>query len=1275
MKTQKWNRFLRTIAMLLVITLICPILLGAAPTQAQTESVTEVIAKEKADEEVKVEEIPLISSAEVPNFISREQIEELGHIARISDEESLNTLVYLNRDGTKTKYITRDPIKYTDASGKVRFIDLSLVEKAEAYETAANDILLSIAKDAAKGVSVAGGGMAVTLTAMPTNQDLSGNITTAPMVTTTESNGAVIYNDLFGEGIDARYTPLYNGVKEDIILEAYTGISSFDFMLRTGGMEVFEDENGYYIAKDKDSLEQLRLSKVVAYDAKIRMREGTLLVTPIKEGEIYLLTVSVDAEFLKSPDTTYPVAIDPSLTVSDTTHGSGAIYDTPVYSGMPNSNFGNYQYNCIGYVDSSYQTGRVAIKLQGLINDSSYTKLSASAIQKVLFYVRDSSGSSAKVVNIYALRSLNSWTEGSLTWNNTLGNISSDLQASASIGGNAWTSFDITALVKGWKNNNYSAASGFIMKGDNESVGTNFISTEYGSSSYWPYVSLTYSAIDGNGTSFETALTLTEAKTTSVTTTAAGETRYYTFTPSVTATYVIQSCNYSGDPYIWLYDSSRTSIGTDDDGGFNWNFWISKTLYAGRKYYIRVGHRNSNIGSYNFTVLRVANIKDTFYRFQNVNSAQYLDIHGPVEQKYVHQWTNSVGEQQKWYLESIGDDYYVIRSQYGSRKYVGIKSTNNGESNIQLFDEISDYTKWTIYSTPSGQHILEPKAAKCKALYSPNGNTGVEMQLSWLGINGEKDKWVKLSCDYSGVKTFSTFDLGDSAEDESSLVKLKMEQLGYLDIGSFNSANEDISANKVKEIGRYSDVIYINGHGEYYANMRVQNSNGAVVGYVCADLSHTDSHTYNVPRATIGAQWLSGSTTKTNSYWNAGTKWGILAQCFQLNYGASIGAGNHWNNGTMNSAQMWARTMLGDGERVHGYIGYYNRAPGGATHADRLKDFFSYCYDYDKPIIIAWSQAHTRLVGSSDWAALYHSVNEEDKFQSMSNCTPSGSGYNIYYVARGITEEGLTLNSGGNTSSKSEQTVDRLINVYPMLVGGKRGNAAYSSQTNYSADAVHSMLQNRLNITEDSVLNVDDNGRIVYSSGKREWAKCAVKYELANEEAITMAEQYLASLGLAPDGDYRVTVSKIQRCKLNLESNHSNTPETVEYVVSFYRTVNGIDIISDQEDGILISFDKNGITELRYLWRNIEYTASQYVSTQNAISIDEAREIYQAELDKATQIIVGDDALTAETANATVAYLQIDNNVRPVYAFSSDAGYANCVIIDMISGEVLSIFK
>lgn len=58
---------------------------------------------------------------------------------------------------------------------------------------------------------------------------------------------------------------------------------------------------------------------------------------------------------------------------------------------------------------------------------------------------------------------------------------------------------------------------------------------------------------------------------------------------------------------------------------------------------------------------------------------------------------------------------------------------------------------------------------------------------------------------------------------------------------------------------------------------------------------------------------------------------------------------------------------------------------------------------------------------------------------------------------------------------------------------------------------------------------------------------------------------------------------------MDLTGGQIHEPETIEYVVSFYRTYNGIDILSDQEDGILVSFDANGLTELRYLWRDVEY--------------------------------------------------------------------------------------
>ncbi|MDD6200517.1 MAG: DNRLRE domain-containing protein [Firmicutes bacterium] len=1259
----------KILALLLSVCLILPTLSAAASAAETDTGRTEITgmtgdtAQTTITEEAALSEtvFQLDADCRILSYVDEAVFREADHIARLNEEETLSTYVFLNRDGTKTVYYMDEEVKYLDSDGTVREKDLSLTADLNGYTTAQNDISLTLPENLSEGVGLSYAGYDISL--IP-------QITTARVTGPQVNGNAVGYQNCFGNGTVLVYTPTLSGLKEDIMLVAYTGVSSFEFLLNTDGLGLYQEDGRYYLSASPTAELRIRLGDIVAFDATGSFSVGSMAVTTITERQQYRLTVSVDPAFLADPNTVYPVSIDPSITVSDNTHGAGAIEDASIYQGAPTLNTGSWQYAHCGYVDSTYKVGRILIRPKKLLSDSTYQSVSASQIESAYFYIWETSGTSAQTINLYSLSGSTSWTESGVTWNNA-GVTQGTKYASASPGSNAKASFNITSLVKAWKNNQVTANCGFMLISSNEtSVDKAFCTSEYETTSTRPYVVVEYQI--GSGESFETAERVYFDSSITIDIQQANKLKYLKFIPTISGTYLFCSTNASGDPILRVYDSTQNLLYSNDNGGGSPNFRLSISLTAGRTYYLVAGHADSKTGSYSMFIMQKAGIENRFYRLRNSISGKYLDICGPNEQIYVHQWTSHAGEQEKWLIQKQSDGYFSIRSQYGSNKYVGVSSTEIGENNVQLFESISDSTRWNLYVGASGQYLFEPKIATGKAIYASNAATGTKMQLAWMGTGGSNIKWYVEAYNYEGL-TFSAFDVGDSSEDESSIVKEWMTKLGYTNVGTYNNADGIISAQTIKDVGRYSDIVYINGHGERYANMRVQNSTGAVVEYLCADLSCTNLHTYDVPRVSIGAEWLTGSTTKTNSYWNIRTKWGILAQCAQLNYGSSIGAGNHWNNGTMNSAQMWARTMLGDGERIHGYVGYYNTAPGGSTHTNRLADFFSYCFDFDMSIIVAWYQAHTALIGSSDWAILYHSVNEEDKFQSMADCTASGTSYNIYYIARGVNELGLSLNSTGGSELPADLVAYNDLCRYPIFVDSVKNDSVISTAMNYSADEMYSQLQNHLQITENSVLQIEDNGRILYMGRNHEWGASVNEYELTNDEAVTIAEQYLADLGLAPDGDYRATVSRIQRYELCLDSDQCCSPDTIEYTVSFYRTVNGIDIISDQGDGILIGFNENGVTDLRYLWRDIEFVSKQNVLTENIVTMDKALEIFQAELDSTSQIIAANELLNNDTTRTTTAYMQIGNEIRPVYAFSSDAGYANCIFVDVLTGEVLSI--
>lgn len=195
---------------------------------------------------------------------------------------------------------------------------------------------------------------------------------------------------------------------------------------------------------------------------------------------------------------------------------------------------------------------------------------------------------------------------------------------------------------------------------------------------------------------------------------------------------------------------------------------------------------------------------------------------------------------------------------------------------------------------------------------------------------------------------------------------------------------------------------------------------------------------------------------------------------------------------------------------------------------------------------------------------------------------------------------------------------------------------------------------------------------IVYRAEDRNWGKQGRSYVLSDLEAISVAESLLEEHGLLPNENYRASVSKIQRVKMDLSGEKKNeVPETIEYVVSFYRTYGGIDVLSDQEDGILVSFDTNGLTELRYLWRDVEYASNMQNMKTNFLTILQASKIYQTEIMTENQIVVDPNGINMDNVNISIAYLQINGAVRPVYVFSTDMNYTNSVFVDMYTGEML----
>ena len=513
-----------------------------------------------------------------------------------------------------------------------------------------------------------------------------------------QSNNSIVYDEAYGENTKLVYTPLLSGVKEDIILTEYTADSTYTFILETDGLSLYNDGNRYYLAASGKADPVFYFGEIVIYDAIGKPDIGTMTVETILDGQEYLLTVIANDEFLSDPTTVYPVAIDPSITVSDT-NTSGSIIDAPIFQGYPNRNFGTYLYNSVGTTDVDYGVGRTVIRLSGLTSSSEYNTIAANRIQNVTFYAMEASGGNAQYIKLHPLTSNTTWTESSVTWNN-IGSYTTSVDYGNTMANGQWTGFNITNLVKAWKNGTYSADAGFIMINQNEANNKCFCSSEYTTSSCRPYVVMTYQpAISLNYVSMSIAEGGTRPL--AVGTDPSGQTVSWSTSNSSIATvssYGAVTAKKAGTVTI-------TASVVDADG-------ITSTASCTVYVYIPNG------------VYQIKNLYTDYYlHVKEGKIKNYSDVY--QYSKYSDTATPSVRIRQMWNIYYLGDGRYSIRPMHKLNTGLDVTNGNVDIYNIgtsDTLDNVPTYGKWTISWCSTG-YVFKNDGSDSKTMQVKNASS------------------------------------------------------------------------------------------------------------------------------------------------------------------------------------------------------------------------------------------------------------------------------------------------------------------------------------------------------------------------------------------------------------------------------------------------------------------------------------------------------------------------------------------------------------------------
>ena len=139
--------------MLAIITINMALYASATPAQQENNMVldsskhTEWIPNKdintKGDLSLEELKTAVLKSEDIPEFITDEHISKNGHAHRLyQQEEDLNTVVFQNRDGSKTAYVFDEQIKYRDKNGNVRDRSTALTREQNGYRMKDNIVTL-----------------------------------------------------------------------------------------------------------------------------------------------------------------------------------------------------------------------------------------------------------------------------------------------------------------------------------------------------------------------------------------------------------------------------------------------------------------------------------------------------------------------------------------------------------------------------------------------------------------------------------------------------------------------------------------------------------------------------------------------------------------------------------------------------------------------------------------------------------------------------------------------------------------------------------------------------------------------------------------------------------------------------------------------------------------------------------------------------------------------------------------------------------------------------
>jgi len=364
----------------------------------------------------------------------------------VNTQQEENIQVTQNAAGDYTKKVYLDPVQRKDEQNKWQDIstNLEINQKEQTIEpqNAAIDVAFEQKTDEGSYVTVQDNTSKV-------EYKLEGGEGDQPFTNSTDVVAEHKENQVFYQNVlpnvELRNTVFDQSIKEDIILKKYEGFYKFRFQVATS-LEAIINENGSISFKNKEGNTVFSVPKPYMTDSKVDEASGEPQISYDVHYELkkqdngYQLTVVANKDWLISNDRTYPVYIDPTLTL-------GASDDTFVSDAYPTTNYDKFWESASGYYslkvgkyDSSSGTNYSYVK-------PDISKLQGSIVDSAKFNIYTAHSYSSAATNVWLDHVDGNWSPGSVTWNTKPG--STNIATTSTVK-DQMASFDVLNTVKDW---------------------------------------------------------------------------------------------------------------------------------------------------------------------------------------------------------------------------------------------------------------------------------------------------------------------------------------------------------------------------------------------------------------------------------------------------------------------------------------------------------------------------------------------------------------------------------------------------------------------------------------------------------------------------------------------------------------------------------------------------------------------------------------------------------------------------------------------------------